>query len=487
MNGRPTDRAQTATPGGIPATARRTVWWRWTMVLGPGILLFFFALPGLNQQQSRLLGFFLATIVALVAQPAPMGVSVLIAMTLIAITKTLPPAKVLSGFANITVWLVFTAFLFSRAVTATGFGTRVGYLFIRRFAKSPLSLGYSLAAADLVLAPFIPSDTARGGGVVFPITRSVAAVFGSEPGPTSKLIGSFLVLVSFHTTYTASAMFLTGMAANPLIAEFAMTIGHVELTWMRWLSGSCLPGFLTLAFVPWLLFRLVKPAITDTQPARELAGRELQRMGPLSREERWLAVIMLGVMTGWVTSPWHGIPNTFVALAGLGALLLARVITWDDLLAEQRAWDALIWFALLVMMSDSLNEIGVIKILSGKLFGLMAGWPWPLVWIALVASYCYVHYSFASMTAHVTALYPGFLAAALAGGVPPMLAALTLAYFSNLNAAMTHYGTGSAPVFFNAGYVSQSEWWRLGLLISVINLAIWMGIGPIWWKLVGIW
>jgi divalent anion:Na+ symporter, DASS family len=487
MNGRHPDMATTIQPGARQETSRRTIWWRWTVVLVPGTLLFFFALPGLNQQQSRLLGFFLATIIALVAQPVRMGVSVLIAMTLIAITQTLPPARVLSGFANVTVWLIFTAFLFSRAFSVTGFGTRVGYLFIRRFATSPFSLGYSLAAADLVLAPFIPSDTARGGGVVFPITRSVAAIFGSEPGPTSKLIGSFLVLVSFHTTYTASAMFLTGMAANPLIAEFAMKIGHVELTWMRWFSGSCVPGFLTLAFVPWLLFRLVKPEITDTQPARELAGRELDRMGPLSREERWLAVIMLGVMTGWVTSPIHGISNTFVALAGLGALLLARVITWDDLLAEHRAWDALIWFAPLVMMSDTLNEIGVIKILSGKLFSLMAGWSWPLVLFAVVASYCYVHYSFASMTAQVTALYPGFLAAALAGGVPPMMAALPLAYFSNLNAAMTHYGTGSAPVFFNAGYVSQSDWWRLGFLISVINMAIWMGIGPLWWKLVGIW
>ena len=467
--------------------AIRGIWWRWTVVLLPGVLLFFFQLPGLNQQQSRLLGFFLATIVALVAQPVRMGVSVVVVMTLLAITHTLTPARVLSGFGNVTIWLVFTAFLFSRAVTATGFGTRVGYLFIRRFARTPLSLGYSLAAADLVLAPFIPSDTARGGGVVFPVTRSVAADFGSEPGPTSRLIGSFLVLVSFHTTYTASAMFLTGMAANPLIADFAQKIGHVELTWLRWLSGSCLPGFLTLALIPWLLFRLVKPEITDTRPARELAGRELDRMGPLKREEKWLMVIMLGVMTGWVMSTTLGVNNTFVALAGLSALLLARVITWDDLLSEQRAWDALIWFAPLVMMSDAMNDIGVIKILSGKLFGLMVGWAWPMVLLALVISYCYVHYSFASMTAHVTALYPGFLAAALAGGVPPMLAALPLAYFSNLNAAMTHYGTGSAPVFFNAGYVSQGEWWKLGFLISVINLVIWMGVGPVWWKIVGIW
>ena len=464
-----------------------SAWWRWAVVLIPGLLLYLFPIPGLNQQQGRLAAIFVATIIALVAQPVRMGVTVVIAMTVLAFTNTLPPARILSGFSNVTVWLVFTAFLFSRAVTATGFGTRVAYLFIQRFARTPLSLGYSIAAADVVLAPFIPSDTARGGGVVFPITRSVASAFNSEPGPTGKLIGTFLVLVSFHATYTASAIYLTGMAANPLIAGFARDIGHVELTWLRWFSGSCLPGFLTLLIMPWLLFRWTKPEIRDTAPARELARAELARMGPLSREEKWLAVIMFGVMLGWVVQPWHGVSNTFVALAGLSAILLAKVLTWDDLLAEHRAWDALIWFGPLVMMADQLNELGAIKILSGKLFGVMAGWSWLMVLMALVTAYCYVHYSFASMTAHVTALYPGFLGAALAGGVPPLMAALALAYFSNLNAAMTHYGTGSAPVYFNAGYVRQGEWWLYGFWISVLNLVIWMGIGPLWWKVVGIW
>ena len=202
-------------------SVERATWWRWAIVLIPGVLLYFISLPGMNAPQEHLFAFFLATIIALVAQPVRMGVSVLLAMTLLAVTGTLTPVKVLSGFGNVTVWLVFTAFLFSRAVTQTGFGMRVGYLFIERFGSTPLRLGYSLAAADLVLAPFIPSDTARGGGVIFPVTRSVASAFCSEPGPTARKIGSFLVLVSFHTTYTASAMFLTGMAANPLIAEFA--------------------------------------------------------------------------------------------------------------------------------------------------------------------------------------------------------------------------------------------------------------------------
>src|ERR1035441_7507607 len=95
-------------------------------------------------------------------------------MTLLALTRTVPSARVLSGFSDQNVWLIFTAFLFARAITGTGFGMRVAYLFIRRFGHSALTLGYSVAASDLVLAPFIPSYTGRGGGIIYPITRSVA-------------------------------------------------------------------------------------------------------------------------------------------------------------------------------------------------------------------------------------------------------------------------------------------------------------------------
>jgi len=133
------------------------------------------------------------------------------------------------------------------------------------------------------------------------------------------------------------------------------------------------------------------------------------------------------------------------------------------------------------MMADALNEGGVIAIISGGLFH----WGPPLA--VLVAAYLYIHYVFASMTAHVTALYPGFLAAAIAGGAPPMLAAMALAYASNLDAGLTHYGTGSAPVYFGVGYINQSTWWKLGFVISLLNLVFWLGVGPVWWKLVGLW
>jgi divalent anion:Na+ symporter, DASS family len=460
---------------------------RWLVVLVPGILLWTLPLGGLTPPQRHLLGVFVATILSLVAQPVPMGVSALTAMTFLAVTQTLAPARVLAGFSNLTVWLVFSAFLFARAVTITRLGQRIAYFFINRFGRSPLTLGYSIAAGDVVLAPFVPSDTARGGGIMFPVTRSVAQAAGSEPGPSAPRLGAFLMLVGFHATYTASAMFLTGMAANPLIAEFAAKGAHVELTWVKWITGSIVPALLTLTIVPLVIRRLVRPTIDDIGVVRAHARRQLADLGPMRRSEWWLVLVMLGVMAGWVTSPIHKVHNTVVALAGVCTLLLVGVLTWDDLLSERKAWDALIWFAPLLMMADALNEAGVIKVLSAGLFAHIGAWTGISALVLLAVAYKYLHYGFASMTAHVTALYPSFIAAAMIAGAPPLVSALVLGYFSSLNASLTHYGTGSAPIFFGAGYVGQGTWWRVGLLISLLNVVIWLGVGMIWWKVLGWW
>jgi DASS family divalent anion:Na+ symporter len=196
---------------------------------------------------------------------------------------------------------------------------------------------------------------------------------------------------------------------------------------------------------------------------------------------------MLLVMAGWVTSPLHGISNTIVALGGVSALLLAGVISWHELLADGKPWDALVWFGAVIMMADSLLQVGVVSALSKSAFPYIQALPVIAALAALVTVYLYIHYVFASMTAQVTALYPAFLAAALASGISPIVSALSLAYFSNVNASTTHYGTGSAPVFFGTGYVSQGTWWRIGFLISLVNLALWLGVGLLWWKALGWW
>src|SRR5579859_2610729 len=357
----------------LPAKPAKKSIFRWAVVLIPGLLFYFLPLPALSAGQRHLLAVFVATIIALVAHPVPMAVSTLIGLAVLALTRTLTANQVYSGYSNTTVWLIFTAFLFSRAVMSTRFGMRVAYVFIRRFGRTSLSLSYSIAASDAVLAPFIPSDTARGGGIVYPIVLSIACALESEPGTSTNQLGAFLMLVGFHSTYTASAMFLTGMASNPLIADFARQIAHVDLTWLRWAIGASVPGLAGLIIVPWVIYHLNPPGVRNTEQARVVARDELATMGRVTRDERWLIVVLLGVMAGWISSPWHGLPNAVVALAGLCTLLVAGVVTWEELLTERKAWDALIWFGALIGMADALQQAGVVNALSRASFHYIQG------------------------------------------------------------------------------------------------------------------
>ncbi|HVU34240.1 MAG TPA: DASS family sodium-coupled anion symporter [Opitutaceae bacterium] len=460
---------------------------RWAAVVLPGVVLYFTPVAGLEPGPRHLLALFTALIVSFMVRPAPMGVSALVVLALAGVTGTLPPNRIFAGFANPIVWLVVSAFLFAHAVTRTKLGLRVAYFFIGRFARTPLMLGYSVVITDLVLAPFVPSDTARGGAIVSPVVRGLASALGSEPGRTANRIGSYLTLVGFHGTYLSSAMFLTGMAANPLIAEFAGRIAGVDLSWGRWALAACVPGLCSMALMPWLLYHFVTPDLRETENARRLARRQLAEMGPMSREQKRLVVIMALVVAGWITTPWHGINNTVIALLGVCALLLSGVLRWPDLLADSRAWDAVSWFAPLLVLAEALNDQGVVAALFTPIFAHLTRWPWPIAVAALAALYLYAHYGFASMTAHVSALFPTFLAAALTTAAPPLAAVLPLAFFSNLNAGLTHYGTGSAPVYFSLGYVSQNTWWTVGFIVSLVNVAIWLGVGTVWWQAIGLW
>jgi len=91
----------------------------------------------------------------------------------------------LSGFANPTVWLIAAAFMFVLGYQRTGLGRRIALLLVAVLGRSTLGLGYAVALSDLFLAPFMPSNTARSGGTIFPIIRNIPGLYGSEPGETA--------------------------------------------------------------------------------------------------------------------------------------------------------------------------------------------------------------------------------------------------------------------------------------------------------------
>jgi DASS family divalent anion:Na+ symporter len=453
-----------------------------------GAVIWFLPAPeGVTARAWHLLAIFVATIVAIMLEPLPMGAVALLALAAATLSGTLGITEVLGGFGSRMIWLVVMAFFISRGLIKTGLGARIAYLFIRLLGRRTLGLGYSMAVTDLVFAPAIPSITARAGAVVYPILRSVAEAFESRPDDGSgRRVGAFLIQCAFQGNLITSAMFLTAMASNPIAAQMARDLG-VEITWTDWAVAALVPGMVSLLVVPLVLYKLYPPELKRSPGAAEMARSKLAEMGRMRLDEWIMAGTFVLLLALWILGKQLGVHSVTAALVGVALLLVTRVLTWDDLLHETGAWSTFIWLATLVMLASQLSKLGLIAWFSALVGGLFTDVGWLPAFLVLSLIYFYSHYFFASNTAHISSLYAAFLGVALKVGAPPLLAALVLAFFSNLFASLTHYGNGPAPLLFGAGYVRLSHWWRLGAVTSVVNIAIWLGIGGVWWKMLGLW
>ena len=453
-----------------------------------GLGLWLLPVPvGVEPGAWKLLAIFVATIAGFILRPLPMGAVALVATGVAVLSRALTIDEATAGFGAPIVWLVVAAFFIATTFIHTGLGIRIAYHFMRVLGKHTLGLAYGLVATDLVLAPVIPSNTARAGGVIFPILRSLCASLRADSSPDAPGdVAGFLTFTTYQGTCVTSAMFLTAMVANPLAVELAAQQG-IEITWTGWALAASLPGLVSLVVVPILIFSLYPVETRETPEAPELARRYLREMGPMARNEWILLCVFVLLLSLWIFGSSLGIATTTAAVVGVGVLLVTGALPWEKVLREKSAWDTLIWFAVLVMMASQLGEQGLVDWFSERVASVIGGERWLPAFLGLSLIYFYSHYFFASNTAHVSAMYAPFLAVALGVGTPPLLAALVLAFFSNLFASMTHYGAAPAPIFFGSGSVELGTWWKLGALISLVNIAIWLGIGSLWWKALGIW
>ncbi|MGR2989065.1 anion permease [Vibrio vulnificus] len=453
-----------------------------------GSVLWVLPVPdGLTEQAWQMMVIFVTTVLSLILAPLPLGAMALLGLTAATLLGVLPIKTALNGFAHPTIWMIAAAFFISRGFITTGFGRRVGYWFISKLGHNSLGLAYGLVLTDLLFAPATPSTTARCGGIIAPLFRSVASAYDSDPEKgTQNRIGAFLVQCIFQCNAITCAMFLTSMAGNPLAANFAKEQG-VEITWAGWAAAAIVPGLLCLFLIPLAMYLFFPPELKKTPEMRAIAKEKLQQMGAMTRDEIMVCATFIGMVTLWVLGPTLGIHATVTALIGLVFLLLSRTITWDAVLSEKEAWHTITWFAVLIMMASELNKLCFIKWFSNGIGESLSGFGWATTIILLLLVYYYSHYLMASAMAHISAMYSAFLAIAISAGAPPMLAAIVLGIFSNLYMSTTHYSSGPAPILFGAGFHSLQNWWKIGFVFSLIVIPIFIFVGGMWWKVLGLW
>lgn len=451
-----------------------------------GAIIWLCPIPeGVKPAAWHLLAIFASTIAAFILQPLSIGAVAIIACTMLVFLGVLKPSEALAGFSNGTIWLIVSAFMFAEGFIKTGLGKRIAYVLLSKFGGSTLNVAYVLSLTDFIVAPFTPSNTARGGGIIYPIVRSICSAIGSEPDSDKKRTGAFLIFSSYCAVITSACIFLTGASNNAVVITLAKDMFGVELTWMSWFMACIVPGMILSVSIPWLLYKIINPELKETPETKIMARQELAAMGKMSSAEKILCVIFTGALLLWATGSIHKIDSAFVALLGLTAMLVTKILDWEDVLNQKGAWDVLVWMGVLVNMAAFLSKLGLMSWFANYVGAQMAGTSWIVMLVVLSVFYTYVHYGLASNTAHIMALFGAFASILVAAGAPALGVAILFGTLANSCSMLTHYGCGVTPIFFGSNYMAQGEWWKIGFIVTTVHLIVWMIIGLPWMSMLG--
>jgi L-tartrate/succinate antiporter len=480
----------------MSAQGKGVAWWQVAVPLAVAAGVAAIPAPaGLAPHAWYYFAIFCGVVAALVAEPLPAPAVGVVGVTIVAVLGRYvlqSPADLakpgfnpasnavnwaLSGFASNTVWLVGAAFMFAMGYEKAGLGRRLALLLVRALGRSTLLLGYAATAAETVLATCTPSNTARGAGTVFPVMVSVPPIYDSKPNdPSARRIGAYVLYTAFAANTITSSLFLTGCAPNFLALSFARSIAKVDITWWDWFAAAAPFAIPLLLVMPLLVYLIYPPEIKKSRDVGLWAGRELGAMGRISRNEKILAVLVVGAVGLWIFGDkW--MDGAIAAFLAVSLMLAFGVFSWRDMARNEAAWTTITLLATLVTLAGGLGRVGFVKWFADYVAHHVGGFDPTVMVILLVVIYFVSHYMFASLTAHTTAMYPVMLTVGIAmPGMDAAKLAMALAMTTGIMGVITPYATGAALPYYASGYISPRAFWGLGALLGIVFLAALLGI-----------
>ena len=442
---------------------------------------------GLTANAWHYFALFAAVITGIITEPispAALGLAGVALATVLRLVRATPADATnwaLSGFANSTVWLIFAAFMFAMGYSETGLGRRIALHLIRAMGKRTLGLGYAVTLADLAIAPFTPSVTARSGGIIFPIIRNIPVLYGSRPEDgTERKLGAYLLYTAMAGSTITSSMFITALAPNALAVALIAKATNVTIPWLDWFKGFAPAGIALLALIPLLIYKIYPPEIKEAPEAPRWAREQLQQMGEISRKEITFLVLVSAALALWIGAARY-IDPAMVAIVVVVLMVMFRVVSWNDMIGNAQAWNVLVWFATLVTLAGGLAETKFVDWVAQSIAPRLSGLGFYPTIFGLLGAFFFLHYFFASLTAHTATLLPVFLGIAIKIPIiSPMAWALLLAYASGLQGILTPYASGQCAVYFGSGYITRRAFWAFGLILGVIFFAGYMAITVPW-------
>lgn len=335
----------------------------------------------------------------------------------LAASGAVPPNDAVSGFGSAATLLLVAGFMMAAALQNTPLAQRLTYHFLLRSPLGSSGVLAGLLAALVVLAVFVPSTVVRAVALL-PVVVALAQTFirhGSPNGAKRLMLG-----LAFGATLGGIA-FLPAAVVNVLAVDLVASASGERITYFEWLALAW--PVEVLAFLAlWSGLVLLFPTPQEQPLDRATIADRLSELGALTGAERRLAVILVLTATLWSAESvtgWHPAVPAFLAVA-LMTVSPIRVVEWEAVLDIQ--WGSVLLFGASLSLAFALRDTGGARWLGEWLLGAGA------VSVARLATFVLPSQAMSNLVTYETGLYT-------AGDLRRVGLLLTLVFVAILGAA----------------------------------------------------
>jgi sodium-dependent dicarboxylate transporter 2/3/5 len=433
---------------------------------------------GLTPEGQNAIAIFALCMVLWVSNALPLSVTSLLAIVLLPTLRVLPANRSFELFGSPVVFFILGAFILAAALMRSGLSTRLALAFLRRFGGSPRSLLAGVIFVGGFLSFWMPQHAVAA--LLFPIVIEIAHALELQP-VRSRYGRALMLALSWGAVIGGVATFLGG-ARNPLALGILRQHYNLSITFVEWLLAVA-PFSIALMICAYLLLvRDFGIDVEDVTKARKALDLKARALGPLSRREKGVGIVMVVTIAAWITTG-HVVGLASISILAAVALFVLNLLDWKSV-EEYVNWGVILMYGGAIALAAALHESGGARWIARLAADRIAGASpfWTLMAFAVAAAFLTEAISNVAAVALILPICFGLVEGT---GVSPVAVVFVVAVPAGLAFALP-MGTPANAIAYSSGYYRLRDSFVAGAILKVIALVLFMLFVKFYWPLLGI-
>jgi sodium-dependent dicarboxylate transporter 2/3/5 len=390
----------------------------------------------------------------------------------------LPASRSFELFGSPVVFFILGAFILAAALMRSGLSTRLALAFLRRFGRSPRSLLAGVIFSGGFLAFWMPQHAVAA--LLFPIVLEIAHALDLKPVKSRYGRALFLAL-AWGAVIGGIATFLGG-ARNPLALGILSQHYDMSITFVEWVVAVAPFSIILMGCAHFLLLKGFGVDVEDVSRAREVLNQKAKALGPISKREKGVGIVMVLTIVAWIVSG-QVVGLASISILAAVALFVFNLIEWKSV-EEYVNWGVIFMYGGAIAIATALHESGATRWIAYVAEDRIAGLPpfWMLMVFAAAATFLT---EAISNVAAVALLLPICFGLMEGSGVSPISVVFVVAVPAGLAFSLP-MGTPANAIAYSAGYYRLRDSFVAGGIFKIVALLLFALVVKFYWPLLGV-